>query len=538
MIEIFIYDNIKLQKISKMLNRKVLMRLAHVATIITIIGGILFVYDKLKYSIEKEYVSLFMILNISIFLILFILLWVLSYKKNKIIKNLNIKIEENKNKLSCPIKPGRAECPLGVVEIFKTPKDSIDALLDAQKECTLLVEAGNNIFNNYRERAKEARQNFFNKIRSGIKIDVIMMNYKNKSLISDLDDLRNVIDMDTYGLPNCGEQIRASINVQNTLREHGINITTYFSDVLCKLRIIKVDDTVYVSYYPKDEHALSVSAMKICKKDDPYNLYDCFNTYIYLTKRDIERSNREIINIKKSLILSPINENKSDDKDEDCIFCKIVKNESKERESLCNTIIDETDNFIVLTSNGHFVKGYLLIIPKYHYNSFAEVFDEKTTLWTEFQALLENLKNQIKNIFGASEYTIFEHGSLRGKKGAGNTIDHAHLHVIPKSVNFLDALLDLGHSIIKIGSVCDIKKYNAPYLLFSRGDKYYLTDIEPVTKNKNYQSQYLRRIAYRKVCGKEDNGWDWKSVSHESILQKTIKSINVYKNSTKIINKV
>lgn len=521
-----------------MINKKVPIWLAHVATIITIIGGIHILYSYLKNSIEQEHISLFMLLNILIFLIFFILLCIITHNKNKIIKNLNIKIEENKNKLSCPIIPESAECPLGVVEIFKTPKDSIDALLDTQKECTLLVEAGNNIFNNYRERAREARQNFFNKIHSGIKIDVIMMNHKNKNLISDLDDLRNVIDMDTYGLPNCGEQIRASLNVQNILREHGINITTYFSDVLCKLRIIKVDDTVYVSYYPKDEHALSVSAMKICKKDNPYNLYDCFNTYIYLTKRDIERLNRESINIKQSLILSPINENKSDDEYEDCVFCKIVKNENKERENLCNTIIAETDNFIALTSNGHFVKGYLLIIPKYHYNSFAEVFDEKTTLWDEFQAILENLKNQIKNIFRASEYTIFEHGSLRGKKGAGNTIDHAHLHVIPKSINFLDALLDKGHSIIKIGSICDIKKYNAPYLLFSRGDKYYLTNIEPVTNNKNYQSQYLRRIAYRKICGKEDNGWDWKNFPHESTLQKTIKAINAYKNSTKIINKV
>lgn len=497
--------------------RKINVWLGSVAAIITVIGGIICVYNHLNTFTENKYI-VSLILNI---LLIPILSWVLFYKKNK---------------FSCPIKPGKTECPLGVVEIFETPKDSIDALLDTQKECTLLVEAGNNIFNNYREHPKEARQKFFNKIRSGIKMDVIMINYKNKSLISDLDDLRNVIDMDTYGLPNCGDQIKSSINVQNTLRKHGINITTYFSDVLCKLRIIKVDNTFYVSYYPKDEHALSVPAMKICKKDDPYNLYDCFNTYIYLTKRDIERSNRESINVKKSLILSPINENKSDDENEDCVFCKIVKNEDKEREILCNTVIDETDNFIVLTSNGHFVKGYLLIIPKRHHNSFAEVFDENSELFAEFQSLIKDLKNQIKDIFGFSNYTIFEHGSLRGKRGAGNTIEHAHLHVIPKSINFLDALLDKGHSIVKIDSIRDIKEYNAPYLLFSRGDKYYLTDVEPVTKNKNYQSQYLRRIAYEKICGKDDNGWDWKSVQHEKTLQSTIKSIDKYKKFGSIKN--
>ena len=50
-----------------------------------------------------------------------------------------------------------------------------------------------------------------------------------------------------------------------------------------------------------------------------------------------------------------------------CVFCNIDKSK------LENTIIDESDSFVVLPTIGALVDGYLMIISKRHINSMAEL---------------------------------------------------------------------------------------------------------------------------------------------------------------------
>ena len=50
-----------------------------------------------------------------------------------------------------------------------------------------------------------------------------------------------------------------------------------------------------------------------------------------------------------------------------CPFCDI------DFSDICNTIIEETDNFIITPSKGSFVVGYLLIFPKKHIMSLNEL---------------------------------------------------------------------------------------------------------------------------------------------------------------------
>ena len=50
-----------------------------------------------------------------------------------------------------------------------------------------------------------------------------------------------------------------------------------------------------------------------------------------------------------------------------CVFCNIDKSRPE------NTIIEESDNFIVLPTIGALVDGYLMIVSKKHINSMSEL---------------------------------------------------------------------------------------------------------------------------------------------------------------------
>ena len=54
-----------------------------------------------------------------------------------------------------------------------------------------------------------------------------------------------------------------------------------------------------------------------------------------------------------------------------CVFCNIDKSK------LENTIIDESDNFVVLPTIGALVDGYLMIISKKHINSMSELEEKE-----------------------------------------------------------------------------------------------------------------------------------------------------------------
>ena len=71
----------------------------------------------------------------------------------------------------------------------------------------------------------------------------------------------------------------------------------------------------------------------------------------------------------------------------DCIFCNIDKTK------LENTIIDETNNFLVLPAVGSLVEGYLLIISKRHLNSMAELTKEEKE---EYQFLINKYHTLFK----------------------------------------------------------------------------------------------------------------------------------------------
>ena len=182
------------------------------------------------------------------------------------------------------------------------------------------------------------------------------------------------------------------------------------------------------------------------------------------------------------------------------------------------TFLFETKNFIINVDSYPVAKNHIIIISKDHYTSFSSIEIEKTD---EIQYIL----NRIFAIFNMTEYIIFEHGTnivADDKKICGNSIFHAHLHVIPE--------INIDHNIIlknlklnKNKNIDDysiknnedkyflnVLKYNLPskdnYLLFINNKNYYCIPEEDI--DGEITSQFFRKIIAEKY---NNNVYNWKA---------------------------
>lgn len=156
------------------------------------------------------------------------------------------------------------------------------------------------------------------------------------------------------------------------------------------------------------------------------------------------------------------------------IFCQI-------KTKLKDQIINQTKNFYVLHDGCPLLEGHLLIIPKKHIDCFL-------TLEKKLKKEFYELKNKT-TIFLRDNYkqlVIFEHGVV------GQTIPHAHLHLLPTNKLIIDKLNKFG----KID-----KKPSIPYLYFGFKNK------------KNYYKPYrkiipglLHSVLYADLLGMPRNG--------------------------------
>jgi histidine triad (HIT) family protein len=107
------------------------------------------------------------------------------------------------------------------------------------------------------------------------------------------------------------------------------------------------------------------------------------------------------------------------EKEEKCIFCKIIKGE------IPSTKVYDSDNFIGILDIHPKAEGHTVIIPKKHFNS---LLDMPSSLGGE---LLETIKEVglklIKDSKGESFNIIVNNG-----EAAGQVIMHAHIHIIPR----------------------------------------------------------------------------------------------------------
>ena len=104
---------------------------------------------------------------------------------------------------------------------------------------------------------------------------------------------------------------------------------------------------------------------------------------------------------------------------EDCLFCKIVAGKIPAAK------VYENSNVISFLDIMPANKGHCLVVPKKHYENLLDISDED----------LKNLILAAKKITKALSLSI-GNGSyniiMNNGKEAGQLVDHAHIHIIPR----------------------------------------------------------------------------------------------------------
>lgn len=103
---------------------------------------------------------------------------------------------------------------------------------------------------------------------------------------------------------------------------------------------------------------------------------------------------------------------------EACIFCQVND------ESL-NKLVDETTHFYARQDNFPAARGHVQIVPKRHIVSLFEISPEEMA---EAYKLLRRVQAKLEAELSPDGYTV----GVNEGKAAGRTVDHLHIHLIPR----------------------------------------------------------------------------------------------------------
>ena len=106
----------------------------------------------------------------------------------------------------------------------------------------------------------------------------------------------------------------------------------------------------------------------------------------------------------------------------DCIFCKIVKGE------IPSTKILETEKSYCFLDINPINPGHLLVIPKEHYVTIFEMPDD---ILADLIVNVRKLSEAVYKAVSAEGINVVQNNY----RAAGQLIDHAHFHIIPRFSN-------------------------------------------------------------------------------------------------------
>ena len=104
----------------------------------------------------------------------------------------------------------------------------------------------------------------------------------------------------------------------------------------------------------------------------------------------------------------------------DCLFCKIVRGQIPSAKVL------ETDQAVAFLDIHPVNPGHVLLVPKAHHATLAELAEP---LAAHAASLLPRLCRAIQAATGAEGLNVI----VNVGRVAGQTVDHAHWHIIPRS---------------------------------------------------------------------------------------------------------
>ena len=102
-----------------------------------------------------------------------------------------------------------------------------------------------------------------------------------------------------------------------------------------------------------------------------------------------------------------------------CIFCKIINKE------IPSKIVYEDNDFLAMLDIAPATKGHVLILPKEHAATLTELSDDKAS---KILVLAKKIINAMMKVHGFTSYNLIQNNG----KLAGQTVNHFHLHLIPR----------------------------------------------------------------------------------------------------------
>jgi diadenosine tetraphosphate (Ap4A) HIT family hydrolase len=184
-----------------------------------------------------------------------------------------------------------------------------------------------------------------------------------------------------------------------------------------------------------------------------------------------------------------------------CLFCSLPEATTCELPE--DEVIDHSEDFYAKAALGHFVFGYMLVISRDHYISFADL---PLPLFPELDAFSYRVAERIQKLTQTT-VMMFEHGAVNRPQRAGSCIDHAHLHLFP-TADLLIPKLCAQFDFVQLSSHSEVRGFRAtetPYLYFrTPGGDQYAASVQP-----DLPSQFIRRLACE--CLGCDDLWDWRT---------------------------
>lgn len=172
-------------------------------------------------------------------------------------------------------------------------------------------------------------------------------------------------------------------------------------------------------------------------------------------------------------------------------------------------IIASSNNLTLMADLSPLCMGHLLLVPDFHYLSYAGVC-------RDHKAEVEKVTAQIQELYAPAfgDPVVLEHGSSIDTSGS-SCISHAHWHFLPVSVGrVFEAMDEDGLQHTDLNNLEDLVAYEqVPYYYAANAEYRRVYGI-----NHSMKQQYLRSVI-GKILGIPDPEWDWALVIRKEYLR-------------------
>lgn len=181
-------------------------------------------------------------------------------------------------------------------------------------------------------------------------------------------------------------------------------------------------------------------------------------------------------------------------------------------------VVLETPELAVIPSLGPLVDGHVLVVPKIHARSFAQLQIEPAIV----EAFLSRAKTTIANAFG-SRVQVFEHGTGANSAQPACSVEHAHVHIVPCAVEFDDPPV-AGYEWETMRNEAALRELvgDGEYLRVGTASGWSIA-----RGAEGFPSQLLRRVLSEAIEAEEATDWDWRANPRPDSVRRTFSRLSV-----------